>query len=351
MVTRRRHGQNLASKRVTIHEVAAAAGVSITTVSNVLNGRAESMTEETRSRVQEVIRTLRYRPSGVARNLVQRRTATIGLVLAEIETPLFLKGLGLIEPRARHEGYNVLVCHASSADDERAAVDLFLEKEAEAIIFLSASESWNEDHLTMLKTASIPTVLVNRVTRHPEFDQINWDNGVGVTAAVHHLAALGHTRIAHLLGPERREGTRQRLAGFRRGLDECRLVLDERYLRRADYTAALDGWSQSTRELLALGDPPSAIIASDDTVAAVCMQTIQSMGLDVPGDVAVVGIDDQDFCQYLYPPLTTIRLPIAEAGECAIQLVLDRLNGVRSESRHIMLDTPLIVRQSTQGLA
>lgn len=347
MGKRERHEQDGAARRVTIHQVAKVADVSITTVSNVLNGRADSMTEETLSRVQEVIRTLGYRPSGVARNLVQRRTATIGLVLAEIETPLFLKGLGLIEPRARCAGYNVLVCHASSADDERHAVDLFLEKEAEAIIFLSASERWNEDHLAVLKSASVPTVLVNRVTRHPEFDQINWDNGAGVTVAVRHLAGLGHTRIAHLLGPERRDGTRQRLEGFRRGIDDCGLVLDDRYLRPADYTASPDEWTQSIRALLALDDPPSAIIASDDTVAAVCMQTIQSMRLRVPADVAVVGIDDQDFCRYLYPPLTTIRLPIVEAGERAIHLLLDRLSGTRRDRQHIMLDTPLVIRQTT----
>lgn len=347
MGRRRRRGQGLAAKRVTIHEVAEAAGVSITTVSNVLNGHPDSMTEATRLRVQDVIRTLGYRPSGVARNLVHRRTATIGLVLAEIETPLFLKGLGLIEPRARREGYNVLVCHASSADDERHAVDLFLEKEAEAIIFLSASERWSDDHLAVLKSSSIPTVLVNRATRHPEFDQINWDNGAGVTAAVHHLAGLGHTRIAHLLGPARREGTTQRLEGFRRGLEDCGIVLNERYLRSADYTASTDEWAHSTHELLELPDPPTAIIASDDTVAAVCMQTIQSVGLKVPQDVAIVGIDDQDFCRYLYPPLTTIRLPIAEAGERAIQIVLDRLSGKGGDCEHIMLDTPLVIRQST----
>ena len=348
MSKRTRRGQGLATKRVTIHQVAEAAGVSITTVSNVLNGHGESMTEATRLRVQDAIRTLEYRPSGVARNLVHQRTATIGLVLAEIETPLFLKGLGLIEPRARREGYNVLVCHASSASDERHAVELFLEKETEAIIFLSASERWNEDHLAALKSSSIPTVLVNRVTRHSEFDQINWDNGAGLTAAVHHLAGLGHSRIAHLLGAERREGTRQRLEGFRRGLDECGLVFDDRYLRSADYTASADEWAQATSELLQLPDRPTAIIASDDTVAAVCMQVVQTWGLQVPRDMAIVGIDDQDFCRYLYPPLTTIRLPIAEAGECAIQLVLDRLSGKRGDCTHIMLDTPLVVRQSTR---
>jgi LacI family transcriptional regulator len=126
-------------KRVTIKDVAQAAGVSATTVSNVLNARTETMSQETLLRVQETIRALNYHPNSVARSMVTRRTATVGLIVTEIETPLFLQALNFVEPIARSAGYNVLLCNARNPDDERQAAHVLLEKQADGIIFLSTS--------------------------------------------------------------------------------------------------------------------------------------------------------------------------------------------------------------------
>lgn len=335
-----------ARRRVTIRDVARAAGVSSTTVSNVLNGRTNAMAAETLQRIREAIAALNYRPSNAARGMVTNRTATIGLVITEIETPLFLQALPHIEPIARSAGYNVLLSVARSPQDEWQALDLLLEKQVDGVIFLTTSEYLDDGHLLELQRAELPVVLVNRGNTHPSFDQINWDNAGGVVAAVEHLIRLGHRRIAHLLGPVRRRSTAERLEGYRRALEQHGVEYCEDYIRPGDYTAPQEAWRQSALELLNLSPRPTALVASDDIVAATVMKTVQVAGLRVPQDIAVVGVDGQPFCTYLNPSLTTVQLPVMESGKRAVEMLLQRIVGRRDIIEHITLPCTLIVRES-----
>lgn len=304
------------------------------------------MAEDTLTRVQDTIRNLNYRPNGVARGLVNRRTATIGLILSEIETPLFIQSLNVIEPIARSMGYNVLVCNARSFEDERQAIDLLLEKEVEGFIFLSTSVYTDNHHISDLIASGCAAVFINRTMPHHQFDQINWDNAAGITAAVEHLIRLGHRRIAHLQGPQDRRSSAERRDGYERGLAQAGIGYREEYVQSGDYTATWEIWQASTRALLALTDPPTAIIAADDLVAAVTMKTVQRAGLRVPHDVAIVGSDDQFFDIFLNPALTTVQLPVIEASTRAIRMLLDRIAGRRTGPDHVMLPCPLIIRES-----
>ena len=322
------------------------AGVSASTVSNAWNGRTQAMTGETLQRVEEAIRALHYRPSSVARGLVTKCMGTIGLVINEIETPLFLQGLSVLEPLARRTGYNVLLCVARTAEDEREAVDLLLEKQVEGIIFLSTSQYVDDDYLLDLQLAALPSVLINRATTHAGFDQIHWDNRGGIISAVGHLVRLGHRRIAHLRGPMSRRCSVERLEGYRFAHQQHGLPCCEDLIRPGDFAGRPETWEQSVIELLGLPEPPTAIIASDDVVAARVMKTIQNCGLRVPQDVAVVGIDNQPFSACLNPSLTTIQLPVITAGKRAIEMLLDRIAGERKAVQSILLSCPLIVRES-----
>ncbi len=333
-------------KPVTIKDVARKAGVSITTVSNVLNERTHSMAEETQQRVLDVMRELNYRPNALARGLVTRRTATIGVVIAEIETPLFLQALNTIEPIARAAGYNVLMSNARDPQEEYDVFQVLLEKQVDGLILLSVSEMVEDDYIPELERLHVPTVLVNRATTHDNLDQINWDDTTGVVGAVEHLITLGHRRIAHLCGPERRRSGDNRLRGYRIALERHGIPWREEYVRPGDYTASSSEWCTSTERLLELSPRPTAIVASDDIVAATAMKTIQHLGLRVPQDVAVIGIDDQHFCTYLYPALTTVQLPVREAGKRAVEMILDRIAGRRVECEHIILPCALVVRES-----
>jgi LacI family transcriptional regulator len=334
------------AKQVTIKDVAQSAGVSAATVSNAINGRSDAMTAETLQRVQAAIRSLNYRPNSIARGLATRRTSTIGLVVAEIETPLFLQALNFVEPIARGAGFNVLLCNARNQEDERQALGLLLEQQVAGIIFLSTSQRRDDERLLELKRMGLPVVLVNRATLQNGFDQINWDNVSGVATIVEHLVRLGHQHIAHLRGPVERRSSDERLLGYRQALEKCGLPYRPDYVRSGDFTAPPDTWRQSTLELLAASPRPTAIIGADDIVAAVAMRTVKSAGLRVPQDMAVVGIDDQPFSVYLDPALTTLQLPVIEAGKRAIQLLLGRIDGRRVRPQHIILPCPLIVRES-----
>jgi DNA-binding LacI/PurR family transcriptional regulator len=339
------------AKKVTIRDVAQAAGVSVTTVSNALNDRPETMAETTLLRVQETIRSLNYHPSQVARSLVTQQTATIGLIIAEIETPLFLQALNVIESVARRAGFNVLLCNARHLKDEQQAFNLLLEKQVDGLIFLSTSVYLDDDYLSQLSASTPPIVTINRtmtIPHPPEFDQIYWDNSGGVMGAVSYLAKLGHRQIALLRGPYNRHSATERLQGYCSGLQQCGLEYTEAYVRLADYEASQETWIQATHDLLATSPRPGAILASNDTVAAVVLRTIQRAGLRVPQDIAVIGTDNQPFCTFLNPALTTVNVPIIEAGQRAIELLLARIADPYRPFEQLLLPCPLIVRESSE---
>ncbi len=334
-------------KAITIKDVARAAGVSTTTVSNVLNSRTDSMSAETLQRVTGVIQELNYRPNAWARSLVTRRTATIGVVIAEIETPLFLHALNTIEPIARGAGSTVLIGNARDPQEEYEVFHALLDKRVDGFIFLSVSELADTDYIPELERLNVPTVLVNRATTYDHLDQINWDDTRGVIEAMEHLIELGHRRIAHLCGPPSRRSGTNRLQGYKTALESHDIPCREEYVCPGDYTLSSEDWHASTCRLLELSPRPTAIVASDDTVAATAIKAIQQAGLRVPEDIAVIGIDDQHFCALLNPALTTVRLPVLEAGRRAIEMVLERISGRRTAREHIVLPCSLIVRESS----
>lgn len=334
-------------KRVTIKDVASAAGVSVTTVSNALNGRVEAMTEGTLARIQEAIRTLNYRPSSVARSMVTRRTATIGLIIAEIETPLFLQALKVIEPIARAANHNILVCSAQNFEAEKQAVELLLEKQVDGIIFLSQSRYVENDYLADLPDSAPPIILINRTTNLERFDRIYWNNTDGVVKAMDYLVQAGHCKIAHLRGPDSRRSSVERLEGYKIGLQKHNLEYRPEYVVMGDYELAPEVWKDNTLKLLAVSPRPTAILASNDTVGAVVIRTIQQAGLRIPQDITVIGNDNQPFCIYLNPALTTVELPIIEAGRQAIEMLLERLKKQTKESEYRILPCPLIIRESS----
>jgi LacI family transcriptional regulator len=338
--------RRVALPKVTIRDVARLAGVSATSVSNVLNDRTHAMTAATLARIQAAMVQLDYHPSHLARSLVTSRTATVGLIITEIETPLFLQAIPEMEALGRTADHNLLLCVARSLEQEEQAVRTLLEKQVDAVIFLSSSEYRRDDHLLNVRNHGYPLVLINRSSRHADVDQINWDQTLAVRDAVVYLHELGHRRIAHLTGPAVRQSTVERLDGYRQGLDACGLVFSEAYVQGGDFTGDPAAWVHSAELLLALSEPPTAIIAADDNVAAVVITTIQNAGLRVPKDISVMGIDCQPFSSYLNPALTTIALPIAEAGRRAMELALQRIAGDESPAQHVTIPCPLVVRAS-----
>lgn len=337
-------------QRVTIRQVAAACGVSVSTVSNALNGHTTEVSKDTLAKVQKAAADLGYRPSSVARGLVIRRTATIGIVLGEIETALFLAAISAVEPIARAAGYNLMLCHARGSEEEREAAALLQAKDVEGVIFVSTSEECDDTHLSAMAATGTTVVVINRPRPNPQVGRVVWDDREAVTRAVRYLYSLGHRRIAHICGPETRHSAMERLRGYRQGLADCGLSAPEGYVQSVQYDAEPDAWARSTENILANNPTPTALIASDDLVAAVAMRTAQEHSLRIPQDLAVIGIDDQLFARLLNPSLTTIRLPVREAAEHAMAMLLASLDGgVRVPEEEVRLRADLVIRDSCGG--
>lgn len=335
------------SKRVTIKDVAQAAGVSVTTVSNALNQRTEAMTQETLQRIQDAIQTLNYRPSSVARSLVTNHTDTIGLIISEIETPLFLQALSVIEPTVRAADYSLLYCTARSLEDEQQAVNLLLEKRVDGIIFLSTSVYLDDDYLLDLLSSAPPIVIINRTISHLAFDQIHWDNTGGTVQAIDYLVEQGHRQIALLRGPDTRRSTQQRLEGYQRGLEQHGLAYRDDYVAVGNYEMTAQDWEQATLVLLAASPRPTAILASNDIVASVVLRTVQRAGLRIPEDISIIGNDNQPFSAFSNPALTTVEAPIIESGQLAINMLLERMANNNVDVKQMLLSCPLIIRESS----
>ncbi len=331
--------------RATIADVARRADTSVTSVSNLLNGRTASMSAGTADRIREAVADLGFRPSSTARALVSRRTALLGVMVSEIETGLFLQGVSQLEARAREHGFGVLIASAKTVEDEAHGFELFVEKQTDGIVFLSTSAHRAGSHFEDAVDAGVPVVLVNRAGQHSRFDQVRWDNCGGAVVAVDHLVGLGHRRIAHLVGPENRVSTDERHAGYRSALRRHGIEPDQALVARADYDAEPGEWANAALALMHLADPPTAIIAADDIVAGMVMRALADAGYGVPDDVSVIGFDDQQFARYL--GLTTVRLPVVDAGTVALDLLVRRIAEPGRSRDERTLPCPLIERTTT----
>lgn len=333
--------------RVTIADVARLAGTSVTSVSNVLNGRTRSVSAGTAARIQAAVEQLNFRPSAAARALVRQRTALIGVLVSEIETGLFLQGISTMEARARQHGFGVLFAGAKTVEDEARGLDLFLQKQTDAVVFLSTSAPRDNAHFEQAVAAGVPMVLVNRTDAAGRFDEVLWNNHGGLLAAVDHLVSLGHRRIGHFIGPTARISTVERVAGYREALVLHGIDFDPSLVASTEYDADPSDWTQAALRLMALPDAPTALIAADDIVAGMVMRALAANGYSVPGDVSVVGIDDQLFAEYL--GLTTVKLPVVDAGLAAVDLVLQRITEPTAPRARHVLECPLVVRTTTSS--
>jgi DNA-binding LacI/PurR family transcriptional regulator len=216
----------------------------------------------------------------------------------------------------------------------------------DGFIFLSTSAYVMDDYLLELAASLPPTVLVNRTVAAGAFHRIELDDTAGVIKAIDYLVGLGHRHIAHLHGPKSRRSTDRRLEGYRQGLARHNLPIDDNYVRSGDYEAGRELWQQSTLALLELSPRPTAIIAANDLVATVVMRTIRRAGLRAPHDISIIGNDDQPFSAYLDPTLTTVQLPIVEAGQQAVEMLLAQIQG-EAAADLVTLPCPLIVRESS----
>ena len=326
--------------RVTIGDVAAQAGVSIATVSKVINGRY-GVAPATLEKVQAVIDQLGYESSLVARSLRSRRTNVIGIVVADIEpfSAELLKGAGAA---IRERGYELIVYSGSGHGKdhsgwERRYISRLGGTLTDGIILVTPTVVDVDD--------GTPVVAVDPHTGPSTLPSVHSDNLAGAITATRHLLQLGHRRIGFLAGRPDLESARQREQGYRQALADAGIAVDPSLIRVGDYE--LETSQEPARQLLILDDRPTAIFAANDLSAMQTMHVARTLGLDVPGDVSVVGFDNIPESALIEPPLTTIDQSIQEMGRRAVELLMDVIEGVTGPAQQVTLPTRLVVRQSS----
>jgi len=336
--------------RVTIRQVAEEAGVSIATVSRVVNGHSD-VSSETREAVRRVLRERGY-PGGLRARAVRGDGAGTGLV--GVTMPLVHPGYfasilaGAAEALYEHDRRVVLCPTRHSRAREVSLLERLAGGETDGAILVLPEESGEE--LSALASHGYRFVIVDPLSQvDAGVPVVSAANTSGATQATRHLLDLGHRRIGVISGPEGWAASEERLHGYRAALAGAGVLPDPRLVQYSNFR--VDGGLEAGAALLDLPERPSAIFAFNDSMAIGAMQAARARGLALPADLSVVGFDDTSESEIVVPALTTVRQPLAEMGRTAVSILLRQLENRRFEPLRVELETKLITRDSTLSFA
>jgi LacI family transcriptional regulator len=326
-----------------MRDVALRAGVSVRTVSRVVNNQGE-ISEETRQRVLATIEELEYRPSKLARALVTRRTESIGLVLADITNPFFPEVARGVMDIAQARGYNVFLCNSDSDMEEEASILHSLADHGVDGFVLHPALGGGDD-LKAFAEHYAPLVTVNPLFDYPGVSRVMLDTRSGARLAVEHLIEKGHTAIGMLAGlAPPPPNLLRRFEGFREALEAHGLSVTSEWVLPGP--PVMGRGLESTRQLLTQYPRITAIFAYNDLLAVGAIQACRELGRRVPDDCAIVGFDDIPLSAMLAPPLTTVRVNKYELGRQAVSRLFDMLDNPGASFPPVCFGTELVVRES-----
>ncbi|MDQ0778026.1 LacI family transcriptional regulator [Streptomyces aurantiacus] len=337
----------------TMADVARHAGVSVATVSHVLND-TRPVLPHTRQAVLDAIDTLGYTTNSLARSLVTARTRSIGLAVSAISNPYFTEILQGVEAGALEHGYSLLI--ADPHDDpehERKVVRLLHERRVDGMIVAPSSQP--RELIGYLGRHGVPTVFLDRLVDGDDgvgegpvpgfaFDQVCAENAEPVTHLVTHLAELGHRRIGLVAGLPGLSTTSERITGYRHGLAYAGLAYDERLVVPGNSEAT--GAERATDALLSLPAPPTALVTANNAMTIGALRAVRARGLTVPADLALCCFDDFSWADLFSPRLTAISQPSKEIGAQAVRLLLERLDSPGRAARTVRLPSAFVHRTS-----
>jgi LacI family transcriptional regulator len=331
---------------VTLRDVAVRAGVHPATASRALNPETRILvSEDTARRVLDAAAELGYHPNPVARSLRTRRSHTVGVLIPDLNNPLFPPIVRGLEDRLAAAGYVALIGNTDSDDErERMVFEQMRARHVDGLVLATAR--LHHPLLAEAARAEMPVVLINRLAQDYSFPSVSVDNERGVRMAVEHLAALGHRRIAHIAGPQEMSTGLSRYRGFVTAMESARLAIDDDLIVFAKAFTVEEGL-RCGRLLLERGTGCTAIAAGNDMLAVGCYAALDDAGLTCPDDISVVGFNDMPFIDRLRPPLTTIRFPHYQVGTEAAQLLLERIAEHAGPVKILYLAPELVVRGST----
>lgn len=331
-------------KRATIQDIAKRAGISSQTVSRVINNRPD-VSKETRLRVQQAIKDLRYYPSEMARSLRNKRTNTIGLIVPDNANPFFAEIAKGVEEAGFTAGYTVILCNSNMTPErELAYLELLQTKGVDGIIFIATTAQINQ--ISPLVERGIPVVMFYRESGDLNVDTFKVDNERMGYTATEHLLQLGHREIACIQPASPQTASQGRVVGYQDALSHYGLRTNPALMPKGNNL--VNGGGEAMLKLLQSGASFSAVFACNDAMAIGAMRVLRNAGYQIPQDVSIVGVDDITLANYTEPPLTTIAQPKQQAAHQAVQHLIERIEGKREGGpRRVLLETRLIVRQST----
>lgn len=322
-------------------DVAKRAGVSITTVSHVLN-RTRRVSPETRQRVLEAIRELNYYKDAHARRLARGRSDFFGLIVSDIGNPFFPELIKAFENAALEKGFDLLLCNTNYQPERtEAAVRKMIENKVRGVAVMTSElgESLAED----LAANHVAVIFLDLGSVRKYMSNIRVDYSQGISEAIDHLHSLGHKEYAFIAGPQTLRSAVARRNAFIDALTHWGLPSD----RTVEGNHKVDGGMRAARTLLAESPLPTAILCSNDLTAIGTMKALAEAGVRVPEDVSVVGFDDIDFARLAYPPLTTVNLSRDRLGKLAFEALHKMLRSKRREGAEYVVESHLVIRQST----
>ena len=331
---------------VTIKDVAREARVSVASVSRALNGH-DTVTEDTRQRIAGVATRLRYVPHSGARSLITRRTQTIGALLPDLHGEFFSELIRGIDLAARARGLHLLVSSSHGDASEAAAALRAMQGRVDGMLVMSphVDAGFLRDQLL----ADLPMVLMNTPLETERYSIMNVDNYGGAFAMVRHLIGCGHRRIALIAGPEHNYDAAERLRGYCAAMARFAPMVSTQVMQ-GDFTE--ESGNRAGRQLLALKVRPQAVFAANDIMAAGCLYALKEAGVRVPDDIALTGFDDIPIARFVSPPLTTVRIRIADLGQRALERLVQTLEEPATTQASVQtLECEIVIRASCGATA
>jgi len=330
-----------------MRDVAQLAGVSVSTVSHVVNN-SRAVSDESRQLVLQAMEELGYRPNTLARSLRRRKTNTIGMIVPDSANPFFAEVARAIEDTSFAKNYSVILCNSEgNLKKQRAYTNVLIDNLVAGILFVAAGIS--TELVEDLRQRRVPLVVVDREVPGVEVDTVTTHHAQGGRLATQHLIDLGHRRIACIAGNSELSPSAERVTGYQDALSANGLLVDDDLLLKGDFR--YESGYQATRQLLYLDSPPTAIFACNDLMAVGCISAATELGVHVPDQLSVVGFDNVRLASFTNPPLTTIAQPIFEIGALATKMLLERIDDLEAPARIKTLDTELCVRHSSGPVA
>lgn len=326
----------------TIYEVSKLAGVSLATVSRVMND-PDKVREKTRQKVIAAMQQLDYQPNTIAQSLASNRTNCVGVLVSELHGPIFGTMVSSIEEELRRAGkFTIFTAGHSDAATERQGIEFLTGRKCDALIL--HVEALHNEFFMERRNRLLPFVLLNRFAPGLEENCISLNNELGGYQATRMLLDMGHRDIAYISGPLAWSDAKARLAGHRRALAEARIDFEDDLLVESDYHET--GGVQAMQRLLELGIPFTAVVCANDEMAAGAMEVIRNSGRSIPDDISVVGFDNVRWSKFLYPKLTTVDHPVAEMSRMAARWVLKNVYRVPRLDIQYVFHPKLVSRAS-----